>query len=363
MLLLLAFSLTVAGESGLSAALRAPGTLQARIRFEHLTSADGLSHDSVFAILQDQHGFMWFGTQGGLNRYDGYRVTQFRHNPRDPSTIAEDFVQFLFEDSRGAIWAGRNGLSRFDPATEKFTRFEIPVGSSFHGRGMSVYAIGEDRDGFLWLGMSSGRVFYRLDPNNGKFTGFDIGGGLPQGLDSGITSMHRDRAGNFWLGTYNGLVRFDPTNGGCTRFPQDRPNPKVLDDRTLGIAEDQHGNLWLAAREGAWNHFNPLARAFTRRWAAPDRQRLGDDINRTVVVGSDGIVWLGTMEGLKVYDPVTGAFAVLRNNAADRHSLSSNESSFSRRGSRWQHLDRHQRRWRRPLLAFQCAIRRVAAQS
>src|ERR1017187_2018963 len=67
--------------SDLSAALKIPGSLQSRVRFEHLTSADGLSNDSVFSILQDRRGFMWFGTQGGLNRYDGYRITQYHRDP------------------------------------------------------------------------------------------------------------------------------------------------------------------------------------------------------------------------------------------------------------------------------------------
>ncbi len=60
--------------------LTAPGSLQARIRFQHLTSADGLSQDNIFAILQDHRGFMWFATQGGLNRYDGAVMTQYRHD-------------------------------------------------------------------------------------------------------------------------------------------------------------------------------------------------------------------------------------------------------------------------------------------
>jgi len=107
--------------SDLTAALKLHGTLQSRVRFDHITMADGLSNDDVFAILQDRNGFMWFGTQGGLNRYDGYRVTQYRYDPRNPNSIAGDFVQNLLEDSSGGIWTG-NALSRFDPQTETFTR-------------------------------------------------------------------------------------------------------------------------------------------------------------------------------------------------------------------------------------------------
>src|ERR1017187_1671560 len=123
-LLALGVILPAAGQapdsgSDLSAALKNPGSLQSRVRFEHLTSADGLSNDSVFSILQDHRGFMWFGTQGGLNRYDGYRVIQYRRDPKNPNSLGDDFVLVLFEDSRGGIWSGRSVLSRFDPDTER----------------------------------------------------------------------------------------------------------------------------------------------------------------------------------------------------------------------------------------------------
>ena len=84
----------------------------------------------MFAILQDRHGFMWFGTQGGLNRYDGYRVTQYRHDPKNPSSLGSDFVQTLFEDSKGTIWVARNLLSGFNPETETFTHYAVPSASS-----------------------------------------------------------------------------------------------------------------------------------------------------------------------------------------------------------------------------------------
>src|SRR5687767_4718939 len=93
--------------------LTTPGSLQARIRFQHLTSADGLSQDNVFAILQDHTGFMWFATQGGLNRYDGAVITQYRHDPRNPNSPSGDFITDVLEDKRGAIWFSAPGLNKF----------------------------------------------------------------------------------------------------------------------------------------------------------------------------------------------------------------------------------------------------------
>lgn len=159
-LLILGVLLPAAGQApdpgaGLSAVLNSPGSLQARLRFEHLTTVDGLSNDSVFSILQDHRGFMWFGTQAGLNRYDGYRVTQFRHDPKNPHSLGDDFVQMLLEDGRGGIWSGRSFLSRFDPDTESFTRYSLPSERLPPSQPRGIWGLAEDRAGFLNAGHRS----------------------------------------------------------------------------------------------------------------------------------------------------------------------------------------------------------------
>jgi signal transduction histidine kinase/ligand-binding sensor domain-containing protein/CheY-like chemotaxis protein len=326
-------SAQVDSRSDLIAALQAPRTLQSRVRFDRVTTAEGLSNDSVFSILQDRYGFLWFGTQAGLNRYDGYQVKQYRHDPRNPNSLGDDFVHNIVEDSRGAIWTG-NALSRFDPRTETFTRFALPGGSPVGGNPLGLQRISEDRFGFLWLGFSAGRSLYRLDPNTGKLTAFDIGGNLPANVDIAITSMYRDPAGIFWLGGSHGLFRFDPSSGASTHYPQRRPNGLTTDIR--GIARDHAGKLWLAATEDARNCFDPIAGEYSRRWPTPRSQRL--EAASSILAGSDGVLWQGTPTGLELFDPATESFAVLGHNAADRHSLSGNEIlslAVDRDGNLW----------------------------
>ncbi len=95
------------------------------IRFEHISLDRGLSQSVVLAILQDQQGFLWFGTQEGLNRYDGYEFIVYKNDPSDPYSISNSFVQALYEDDDGILWIGTfgGGLNRFDPRTEKFTAY------------------------------------------------------------------------------------------------------------------------------------------------------------------------------------------------------------------------------------------------
>ena len=323
-------------DSELRAILRTPGALQSRLRFDHVTSADGLSQDSVFSILQDRHGFMWFGTQAGLNRYDGYRITQFRHDPWNPNSLAGDFIHDLLEDSRGRIWIDAGGLTRFDPQTETFTRFALPQHNSAAGRPLELQRIAEDRSGFLWLGMSGGRTLYRLNPETGELTGFPIGGTLPPGVENGVFGMYRDPAGMLWLGAEYGLIRFDPSAGSVKDYPPDGPQTRSHMD-IRAIARDREGNLWLANVEGGRNFFDPIAGAFSRRWAAPDPERL--QIQTTsIVAGSDGLVWLGKRDSLEIFDPASGAHALVRHNPADPHSLSGSEIlslALDRDGSLW----------------------------
>ena len=340
-LLLLALSVLVpaAGqgpETGaeLSAVLNAPGSLQARLRFEHLTTADGLSNDSVFSILQDHRGFMWFGTQGGLNRYDGYRITQYRHDPKNPHSLGDDFIQMLFEDSRGGIWSGRSFLSRFDPGTETFTRYPLPFDGAPASEKRGIWGLAEDRNGFMWVGVTIGRSLYRLDPRSATFRSYDISREIPKEVaDAGIGALHFGADGILWVGTSHGLVRFDTAAGTGIRYFLVPPAP------IQGIASDPSGKLWLATSAGAPNMFDPATRTFTRSWnLAPRPDLVGTDMNLTTYPDPGGTILLGTMEGLKILDPRSGAMGLLRNDPADRYSLSGNEIwsiARDREGNLW----------------------------
>src|SRR5215212_8697052 len=97
-----------------------------RIAFEHLSSNEGLSQSNVLCILQDSRGFMWFGTQDGLNRYDGYEVKVFRRDPSNRNTLSNDYIKSIAEDKFGNLWIATwgNGINKFDRKTERFSHFQ-----------------------------------------------------------------------------------------------------------------------------------------------------------------------------------------------------------------------------------------------
>ncbi len=144
--------------------------------FRALTIEDGLSQGMVNCIIQDKYGFMWFATKDGLNRYDGYSFTVFRHDPQDTTTVRDNTIEVLYEDRAGLIWVGTNsGLDVFDPATEVFHHFpcggpgsstlidkegpRTPIGESQ----CATKAIAQDAAGHLWV--SSGQGLYRIVPD------------------------------------------------------------------------------------------------------------------------------------------------------------------------------------------------------
>src|SRR5512138_343393 len=136
-----------------------PGTVPGSIiRFEHLTIEDGLSQNAGLAIFQDSKGYLWIGTQDGLNRYDGYTFKVYKHDPDDPSSISYNSILALEEDKNGYLWIGTwgGGLNRFDPATGIFRQYHHTPGEWSSLSHETVTSLKQDSSGTLWVGTLGG---------------------------------------------------------------------------------------------------------------------------------------------------------------------------------------------------------------
>ena len=184
------------------------------IRFERISAEDGLSQNAVLAILQDRQGFMWFGTEDGLNKYDGYGFTVFKHDPDDRLTLSDDFVSAIYEDRSGVLWVGtRSGLDHFDRVTRTFTHFEHDPNDPRSLGGKWVTAICEDHEGMLWVGTDDGGLD-RLDRATNSFVHFRHDpGDLATLSDNRVAAIYEDQSGELWIGTDVGLNRFDQNGG------------------------------------------------------------------------------------------------------------------------------------------------------
>ncbi|MFO3795729.1 MAG: two-component regulator propeller domain-containing protein, partial [Anaerolineales bacterium] len=182
------------------------------IRFSSLTTAEGLPHDLVNCVLQDHLGYLWFGTQRGLARYDGYAFTVFRHRRSRPDSLVSDTVNALYEDRRGRLWVGTvSGLDHYEAQSGAFVHHpEIYE---------SVRAFAEDAQGNLWIG-TAGSGLFRYD-SDGLFTQFPHDPADPASLpDDHVNVLLFDSDGTLWIGTeYGGLVSLDPRGGRFASYP------------------------------------------------------------------------------------------------------------------------------------------------
>lgn len=204
--------------------------------FRHLTPADGLPYPVALALAQDRHGFIWVATPGGAARWDGYRMTVFRHDDSDPNSLPENIVTSALADGQGQVWFGTvSGIVvRYDEDLRGFVSYRNPGGSFERPNGMS-----SDGAGGIWLAGRQGLA--RLDVAT-KVWRHETG--LPAGE---VGSVLVDRSGAVWAGTVNGLMR----QRGARRLFELVPLPaQAHGDMVSALFEDGDGRLWFATRRG-----------------------------------------------------------------------------------------------------------------
>jgi signal transduction histidine kinase/ligand-binding sensor domain-containing protein len=299
------------------------------IRFDRLGVEDGLSQSAVNCMLQDSKGFMWFATEDGLNKYDGYGFTIFRHDPQDPTSLSDSFVRFIHEDSSGMIWAGtwNGGLESLDPATGEFAHYRHDPADPYSLSHDNVLYLYTDHAGALWVGTAAG--LDRFDPRSGHFAHYQHDPADNSTLsDYSVVAIYQDSSDQLWVGTWNGgLNRLEPATGWFTHYHNEPGNPQSLSDDSISVIyEDSTGVLWVGTYEGGLNRMDREQGTFVRYAHSPsDIRSLSDDHVMTVLEDSAGVLWVGTQGGgLDRYDRENNRFIHYRNDLYDPQSLSSN---------------------------------------
>jgi ligand-binding sensor domain-containing protein len=150
---------------GLTAMLSVAQQVPQPIRFEHLTVTDGLPENSVLCILQDHLGFIWLGTQNGLVRYDGTKLTSFQSNPENPVNFKGRVIGAMMEDENGDIWIGAESLFRFERTTQRFIEYPDKNSNKKHGF-PDIQFIHKDKKGYIWTvrNTNNHELLNRFDP-------------------------------------------------------------------------------------------------------------------------------------------------------------------------------------------------------
>jgi two-component system, sensor histidine kinase ChiS len=271
------------------------------IKFEHLTVADGLSQSTVLCILQDNKGFMWFCTEDGLNKYDGYKFTVYKHEPDNPNTLSANYIWSLHEDHTGILWvATGNGLNKFDPAHETFEHYRHDKNDPDSLSHNDVRAVYEDHTGTLWIGTYGGGL-NQFDRKTGQFVHYQHDENDPNSLSSNKiywhNSLYEDSSGTLWICTYGGgLNQFDRQTKTFVRYQHDNNEPNSLSDNTVStVYEDKAGILWIATNDGLDKFDSKTFIHFHRGYTINTINQI--DANR---------LWLGTEgKGLFEFNPRT----------------------------------------------------------
>ena len=223
------------------------------LAFERMAQESGLSNGTVTAIAQGRTGLLWFGTEDGLNLYDGSGFTLYRPVPGDSTSLSDGWVTDMLLARDGTRWIGtlRGGLNRYLPRTQTFLRYRSIPGDSA--------SISSDQ----------------------------------------INSMYEASDGALWLGTARGLDRFDPATGKVRRFRPAPSDSSVLSNDVLAIAEDDSGQLWVSARAGLFV-FDPKRASFERV-----SDLLRTRLVLTLMRGREGMLWIGTEDELLAVEPRT----------------------------------------------------------
>jgi ligand-binding sensor domain-containing protein/two-component sensor histidine kinase len=292
-------------------------------RFRRIGTEQGLSQASVRALVQDRAGFIWIGTQDGLNRFDGSEFRLYRRQEGQADSLPGDLVQALAIDPQGVLWVGTSGgLARY---REDLDRFEpVPIqGES--GAQAEVRRLHVDRKGRLWIASYGG--LSRYDPGTGKRRAWRF---APSNAppDTRFETLESDREGRLWLGSLAGLTRLDPDSGRLDFPSAGVPLASPLASARIdALVTDARGVMWIGAvGQGLFRH-DPASgdwRVFRHREDEPDS--LDSDAIRSLLLDDDGDLWVGTREGLNLMqepDAAEPRFLRFRHYRQDPRSLGS----------------------------------------
>lgn len=296
LLLWLALAMAPAVNATEDAPARAAMPNAATARFLPVDSALGLSQDSVLSMVQDPQGFVWLGTQDGLNRFDGYEFRQFRGEGTGGSAqgaLASNWIQALSIGPDARLWVGTaDGLHRYVADREGFERYAHAPEQPRSLAGNAIYVLHHDAAGRLWVG--SGGGLSRFEAETADFRNYTqhTDPALP---DLQVRALASAPDGRLWIGTVAGLAVYDPERDAIVSPPV--PSP-LAQEPINALHWDRDGRLWVGADRSGLLSFDPQAGTWQR--LATDGASTGTQHSRIHALLSDssGVLWVGTESGL-----------------------------------------------------------------
>lgn len=283
---------------------------QNRLRFDRLTVKEGLSHSTVHVVYQDQKGFIWIGTEDGLNIYNGYTFEVFKHDSNNPKSLSNSVVKSIHQDRKGTIWIGtEDGLNQFDPVQRNFQVHKVKPNRTDGLTSNHIRKILEDQHGHLWLatdnGVSKITAYTRDSIHCIQYPSEPLVPSQKSVIPYPITrGLFIDSKERIWVGTdgggvckiINGIAKKNPMPK-FFYYKTDKNKHSIAHNRVNSFAEDQSGAIWM----GIWGSglvqyvidTNGVER-FNNYKHHPTKNSVNLDRVTTVYVDSKNQLWVGT---------------------------------------------------------------------
>lgn len=345
--------------------------LKSDMTFHYLTADDGLSQNKVYCVLRDSKNYVWFGTEDGLDRYDGSQLEvykndpknpksicgnrivciaedtekniwigsydglslyipdddsfiSFRNNPSDRNSISSNIIDCIFADTKQNLWIGvdgKEGLNKWNPDSKTFTRYQV-VDSERKVQANTITDIVQDKKGNIWLASSACNGIIRFEPDKTKFT-FYTNASIPASKMEKLLFVDNDNI--IWISTFGaGLFSFGPSNNNFTKYNSLGDGKGTNGNVITNIIQEDNNNLLIGVDQGGINRFNKQTKLFEYISHSPNRPT-GLNNNGIWYLHKDkeGILWVGTSGGgVNICNPKSEKFKLLKNIPGKPNSLS-----------------------------------------
>lgn len=298
--------------------------------FTYYTTDDGLAQTNVMVITQDTAGYMWFGTDDGLNKFDGYTFRVYKNDPNNPDSLSNNQIIGIEEEGDGTLWIAtyRGGLNHFDPVSGKFKHILYNPLDPNSPKGLShenINAMKKDKQGNLWIGTARGLNKWNPSTQTMSHYYFDRENTDNENINF-INSLALDDQGMVWLGASSGLIRFDSKTSQFKSYRhKSQDASSISDDIITSLALDANQDIWIGTQNAGLNHFDREKEQFVTYTANPDEKKSisANKIN-LLYTDAQGNIWVGTDKGLNEWDSSQNGFKHTVNDLMNPQSLNGN---------------------------------------